>query len=150
MEPLWAHHQTWTSRTSAVEGPFGVWRSGLGYLFGVSVRGASRLTLALFEPVAITVHFEGVDVVGEPVEERAVSAFSMMDFAIAVSALYAALFWFLSAITTLPPMKAYWDEAPPDDPYTVVVKRAARLNTWAAGFTSLSAVLAFLKTASNL
>jgi hypothetical protein len=43
----------------------------LGYLFGVSVRGASRSTLALFEPVAITVHFEDVDVVGEPVEERA-------------------------------------------------------------------------------
>jgi hypothetical protein len=42
----------------------------------------------------------------------------MMDFAIAVSALYAALFWFLSAITTLPPMKTYWDKAPPDDPYS--------------------------------
>ena len=50
----------------------GVWRSGLGCLDRLSVVGdASRSTLALFEPVAVAVHLEDVDVVGEPVEQRA-------------------------------------------------------------------------------
>jgi hypothetical protein len=34
------------------------------------VRAASRSTLALFEPVAIAVHLQNVDVISEPVEER--------------------------------------------------------------------------------
>jgi hypothetical protein len=52
--------------------PFGVWRSGLGCRARLCVVGdASRSTLALFEPIAVAVHLEDVDVVGEPVEERA-------------------------------------------------------------------------------
>ncbi len=35
------------------------------------VEDASRSMLALFEAVAVAVHLEDVDVVGEPVEERA-------------------------------------------------------------------------------
>ena len=33
--------------------------------------GVARTPLALFEPVAVAVHFEDVDVVGQPVEQRA-------------------------------------------------------------------------------
>jgi hypothetical protein len=44
----------------------------LGWLDWLSVVGdASRSTLALFEPVAVAVHLEDVDVVGEPVEQGA-------------------------------------------------------------------------------
>jgi len=60
----------------------------------------------------------------------------MIDFFIAWTALIAAGFWFLSATTILPKRITYWYQTPADDPYTVAVKRAAKFNTWAAGFTA--------------
>ena len=46
--------------------PCGVWRSGLGRLARLRVvEDASRSTLALVEPIAVAVHLEDVDVVGE-------------------------------------------------------------------------------------
>jgi hypothetical protein len=61
-------HQVAPSEGRAGDVPaFG--ESGLGCIGRLSVfRDASRSTLALFEPVAVAVHFQDVDVVGQPVE----------------------------------------------------------------------------------
>ena len=59
-------------RKAALGRPSGVRRSGLGCLARLSVVGdAPRSTLALFEPVAVAVHLEDMDVMGEPVEQCA-------------------------------------------------------------------------------
>jgi len=44
------------------------------------------------------------------------------NIAAAVFALIAAGFWFASARGTLPPMVAYWDAAPPNDPLYVAIR----------------------------
>jgi len=62
-----------------------------------------------------------------------------LDIAAAVFAIAAAIFWFLSAYGKLPPMVAYWDQAPEIDPFYVAVKFSAEMNRWAAGLSGLSA-----------
>jgi hypothetical protein len=75
---------------------------------------------------------------------------SALNLLIAFSALTAAILWFWSASVTLPRLKSYWDSAPPDDPFYVAVKRSAKLNAWAAGFSGLSAFLVFVKMALSI
>jgi hypothetical protein len=62
-----------------------------------------------------------------------------LDIAAAVFAIAAAIFWFLSAYGKLPPMVAYWDQAPEIDLFYVAVKFSAEMNRWAAGLSGLSA-----------
>jgi hypothetical protein len=68
-----------------------------------------------------------------------------LDVGSAVFALMAAFFWFLSAHGKLPPMVSYWDSAPETDPFFQAVKFSALMNTWAAGFSCLSAFLFGIK-----
>ena len=63
-----------------------------------------------------------------------------LDIVAALSAFVAAVFWFLSAYGRLPPMITYWGSAPAHDPFYTAVKFAARMNSWAAGFSGLSAL----------
>lgn len=62
----------------------------------------------------------------------------------AVFAFVAAIFWFLSAYGKLPPIVAYFDSTPETDPFFRAVKFSARMNTWAAGFSGLSALCAMM------
>ncbi len=62
-----------------------------------------------------------------------------------VLAFIAAVFWFVSAKGRLPPMGPYWDAAAPSDPFHVAAKFSARMNSWAAVFTGLSALHMGLK-----
>jgi hypothetical protein len=66
------------------------------------------------------------------------------DLATALCALAAAILWFWSASGKLPPMVAYWNAALPPDPFYKAIKLSASLNRWAAGFSGLSALCAFL------
>jgi hypothetical protein len=68
-----------------------------------------------------------------------------LDTGAAIFALIAAAFWFSSAYKSVPSMLSYWDNAPPDDPFFVAVKRSAFFNCWAAGFSALSALCAGIK-----
>ena len=63
-----------------------------------------------------------------------------LDIAAAILALIAAVFWFLSAYGKLPPMIAYWDQTPENDPFYQAVKFSASMNRWAAGFSGGSAL----------
>ena len=63
-----------------------------------------------------------------------------LDIGAAVSAFVAAVFWFLSAYGSLPPMITYWDAVPESDPFYRAVKFSALMNRWAAGFSGLSAL----------
>ena len=58
----------------------------------------------------------------------------------ALFAFLAAIFWFLSAFGKTPPMISYWDSTPEKDPFYKAVKYSARMNTWAAIFSGLSAL----------
>jgi hypothetical protein len=69
-----------------------------------------------------------------------------LDIACALFALVAALFWFMSAAGKLPPMIAYWDSTPTNDPYYVAIAHSARLNRFAAGFSGLSALCLAIST----
>ena len=51
----------------ALEGPVGP----LGQAGWVVISGVALLRAALVEPVAVAVHLENMDMVGEPVEQRA-------------------------------------------------------------------------------
>ena len=55
-------------------------------------------------------------------------------------AFIAAVFWFLSAYGTLPPLIAYYDSTPETDPFYQAVKFSARMNRYAAFFSGLSAL----------
>ena len=56
--------------SEGLAGEVAAWRSDLGCVARLRVvDDAYRSTLALFEPVAVAVHLEDVDVVGEPVEQ---------------------------------------------------------------------------------
>ena len=68
-----------------------------------------------------------------------------LDVGAAVFAIGAAIFWFLSAHGKLPPMVAYWDAAPPNDPLYVAIKFSAKMNRWAAGLSGLSALCMAIK-----
>jgi hypothetical protein len=63
-----------------------------------------------------------------------------LDIGAALFALFAALFWFLSAYGKLPQMVAYWDQTPETDPFYVAVKFSAKMNACAAGLSGLSAL----------
>ena len=65
------------------------------------------------------------------------------DIGTAIFAFLAAIFWFLSAWGKLPPMLSYWDGAPPNDPFYLAVKFSARMNTYAAILSGLSALCVF-------
>jgi hypothetical protein len=56
-----------------------------------------------------------------------------LDIGAAAPALVAAIFWFLSAYGKMPPIVAYWDAAPANDPFYRAVKFSAAMNRWAAG-----------------
>jgi hypothetical protein len=62
-----------------------------------------------------------------------------MDIAAMLFSAGAALLWFPSAVGDLPPLVPYFDKAPPTDPLYMSLKRSARLNRWAAGFSGLAA-----------
>jgi hypothetical protein len=69
----------------------------------------------------------------------------VLNFVSAVSAFGASVFWFRSA-GDLPPMRAYWGQAPPTDPFIMAIQAAARNNRWAAllaGVSALCSALAF-------
>ncbi len=63
-----------------------------------------------------------------------------LDGVAALTAFVAAVFWFLSAYGKVPPLVAYWDQAPDTDPFVMAVKYAAQMNRWAAGFSGVSAL----------
>ena len=61
-------HQGEPSEGDAGEASRGI-GSGLGCLARLrGVADASRSTLALFEPIAVAVHLEDIDMMGQPVE----------------------------------------------------------------------------------
>jgi hypothetical protein len=68
-----------------------------------------------------------------------------LDVGAAVFAIGAAIFWFLSAYGELPPMIAYWDAAPQNDPLYMAIKFSARMNQWAAGLSGVSALCMAIK-----
>jgi hypothetical protein len=63
-----------------------------------------------------------------------------LDFAAAVFAIVAAAFWFLSAFGGLPPMRAYFDHAPDNDPFFIAMRFSANMNVVAAALSGLSAL----------
>jgi hypothetical protein len=63
-----------------------------------------------------------------------------LDLAAALSALAAAVFWFLSAYGKLPSMVTYWGRTPEADPFFQAVKFSAAMNQWAASFSGGSAL----------
>lgn len=64
----------------------------------------------------------------------------------ALAALSAAGFWFRSAARPLPPMRAYWSQAPPDDPFAVALRATASDDRVAAALAGASAVCMALAT----
>ena len=68
-----------------------------------------------------------------------------LDIIAAITALLAAVFWFLSAYGKFPPMVAYWDKTPDNDPFYIAVKFSASMNRWAAGFSGVSALCMGIK-----
>lgn len=70
-----------------------------------------------------------------------------LNLAVATCAVLAAYLWYQSARSPLPPMVAYWDAAPEDDPFYAALRRGTLLNKsaalWAAAsaaFTAISAL----------
>ncbi len=62
------------------------------------------------------------------------------NIAAAVFAGIAAAFWFMSAYRDLPQIATFWVSTPIDDPFFQGLRFSARMNTWAALFSGLSAV----------
>ena len=60
----------------------------------------------------------------------------------AIFALFAAVFWFLSAYGKVPPMLSYWDQVPDTDPFYRAVRHSVKMNKWAAVFSGISALCA--------
>jgi hypothetical protein len=58
----------------------------------------------------------------------------------ALTAIGAAVFWFLSAAGKLPPMVMYWDAAPPTDPLYRALQSGVKMNRIAALFAGCSAL----------
>jgi hypothetical protein len=67
------------------------------------------------------------------------------DIGAAVFALFAALFWFASAVGHLPLITTYWGQAPASDAFYVALQRSAEMNMLAAIFSGLSAFCLFLR-----
>ena len=68
-----------------------------------------------------------------------------LDWGVALTAAVAAVFWYLSAQLEVPPPRAYFDQAPPDDPFFTAIRTGARMNQWAASFSAASALCASLR-----
>jgi len=68
-----------------------------------------------------------------------------LDVGAAVFAFSAAVFWFVSAYGKLPPILAYWDATPENDPFRTAVTFAATMNRWAAGLSGASALCMAMK-----
>jgi hypothetical protein len=68
-----------------------------------------------------------------------------LDIGAASFAFVAAVFWFLSAFRTVPPMISYWGSTPENDPYLQAVKFSAAMNTLASCFSGVSAFCMGLK-----
>lgn len=66
-----------------------------------------------------------------------------MALASGIFALIAAVFWFISAATPPPAPIAYYDSAPPNDPFFASLVFGGNMNRWAAFFSGLSALCAF-------
>jgi hypothetical protein len=66
----------------------------------------------------------------------------IFEIAAVLFAVVAAVFWVLSAYGELPQMAAHWDMAPVDDPLLAALGGAAIMTSWAAGFSSASALCA--------
>jgi hypothetical protein len=62
-----------------------------------------------------------------------------LTLASAVTAIFAAAFWFLSAAQAPPPLRTYWDAAPPSDPFFKAVAEGIVWNRLAALFAGISA-----------
>ncbi|KAA0578998.1 hypothetical protein FZ983_16880 [Azospirillum sp. B21] len=72
---------------------------------------------------------------------------TVFDIGIGITSGVAAFFWFRSAAGKLPAMVAYYDAAPPTDPFFQAMQRSARMNRWGAAFSGLAAALSVLKLA---
>ncbi len=68
-----------------------------------------------------------------------------LDISAAIFALFAAVFWFLSAYGKFPPMLSYWDRTPENDPFYIAIKFSARMNMYAAILSGLSALCLSIK-----
>jgi hypothetical protein len=64
---------------------------------------------------------------------------NLLNIVAAIFAFTAAVFWFRSAWGKLPPMVAYWDQAPANDPLYMAIKFSSRMNTVAAVLSGVSA-----------
>jgi hypothetical protein len=67
-----------------------------------------------------------------------------LDFATALFAIVAAVFWFLSAGNP-PRMMQYWGSVPENDPFRLALVFSAKMNGWAAGLSGASALCMALK-----
>jgi len=65
-----------------------------------------------------------------------------LDVGLISAAIFAAVFWWLSAAVPLPAPKAYFDQAPDNDPFFEAIKESARLSGVAARLAAISAGLA--------
>jgi hypothetical protein len=68
-----------------------------------------------------------------------------LDVGAAVFAFSAAVFWFASAYGRLPPMVAYWDATPENDPFRMAVTFGVTMNRCAAGLSGASALCMAMK-----
>ena len=55
--------------------------------------------------------------------------------------IFAAAFWWWSAAVPLPAPKAYFDQAPENDPFLEALRHSANLSGYAAGLAAISAFL---------
>ena len=65
-------------------------------------------------------------------------------------AFVAAIYWLRSALVSIPPLVAYFDKAPEDDPFLTALRNTARLNRFAAVFSALSGFFAVAATITHL
>jgi hypothetical protein len=70
-----------------------------------------------------------------------------LDLGVAISAFFAAVFWFLSAFGQLPQMVTYLGYTPEWDPFYSTLRFSAHMNTFAAALSGLSALCMFFKAA---
>lgn len=74
-----------------------------------------------------------------------------LNLGVALCAWWAATLWFQSAPEPLPPMVAYWDAAPENDPFFMALRKGSTLNKrparWAAAGAILTGVTAILPLA---
>ncbi len=79
LEVFWIRRREWVSRPGArafhvAGGCLGCWPARANHALG-SVDGGAFAAPALCQAIAVAVHFEDIDVMGQPVEQRAGQAF---------------------------------------------------------------------------